>query len=201
MGTMTVMELLLAAALLTSSVMGQQQATAVTAITTTTNNAAATATPAPSVNSAANVNASNSSGNNSAAAAAAPSGRVEQAVPHFTGLRSCMPFTILVAAHQEDVSGRSNKANSGTNNSSTSTSTSSSTSSSGRPGGISITADLAVIEAVQAAIEDGILTLSLNGGFFTTNPINFIVRACVHCVVARLLLFLSCLSTCTTKHL
>lgn len=78
---------------------------------------------------------------------------MQQAVPAFTGIRSCLPFNILVAA----------------------ASTTSDTSSSSTNGSIVIQAEYNVINSTVAAIKDGILTLSLSGGFDSRQPINFTV--------------------------
>lgn len=84
---------------------------------------------------------------------------VDQVVSNFKGVRSCLPFNILIAAPQVPAGADSDSLDSLTTN-----------------GRITIVADPSVINATGVAIEDGILTLSLTGeGFFSTQPIQFMV--------------------------
>jgi hypothetical protein len=83
--------------------------------------------------------------------------RVDQVLPFFKGVRSCLPFNILIAAPQRPVEGEDNVAQVVN-------------------GRITILADRSVINATAVAVEDDVLTLSLVGdGFFSIQPINFIV--------------------------
>jgi hypothetical protein len=87
---------------------------------------------------------------------------VDQLIPHFRGVVSCLPFNILVAAPQTP---QGDNVRLSTN------------------GRITITAEPAVINATAIAVEDGILTLSVRDGFFSKQPINFTVRRA--CAVAQ----------------
>lgn len=96
--------------------------------------------------------------NSSAPATAQPQlSKVDQTLPFFKGVRSCLPFNVLIAAPQRPAGGDGNVAQ--TIN-----------------GRISIVAEPSVINATAVAVEDDVLTLSLVGeGFFSTQPIVFIV--------------------------
>jgi len=69
--------------------------------------------------------------------------RVDQVIPPFSGLRSCLPFNILLAAPDPSTSSPNAASN----------------------GRIIIDADYNVINATLARVEDGILTLSIPNGF------------------------------------
>jgi hypothetical protein len=89
-------------------------------------------------------------------------------LPHFSGIRSCLPFNILVAAPQPQPGG------SGSDNDASSATTTN--------GRLTISGDFAVLNSTAAAIQGGILTLSLTGsGFYSDQPIHLTVRACDVC--------------------
>eukprot|EP00879_Flechtneria_rotunda_P000060 GHRR01000092.1.p1 GENE.GHRR01000092.1~~GHRR01000092.1.p1 ORF type:complete len:513 (+),score=130.15 GHRR01000092.1:181-1719(+) len=82
--------------------------------------------------------------------------RVDQTVPAFNGVRSCLPFNVLIipatgAASQSATAGNTTE------------------------GRITIEADYNVINSTVATVDDGILTLSLAGGFESQQPINFTI--------------------------
>lgn len=89
-------------------------------------------------------------------------GRVDQPLPFFKGVRSCLPFNVLIAAPQQPTEDGNINVVQTTN------------------GRITIVADPSVINATAVAVEDDILTLSLVGeGFFSTQPVVFIVSCFV----------------------
>jgi hypothetical protein len=80
-------------------------------------------------------------------------------LPFFKGVRSCLPFNILVAAPLKTADGNTIETTNGR---------------------ITITADPSVINSTAVAVEDDILTLSLVGnGVFSVQPIKFIVSGYV----------------------
>uniref|UniRef100_A0A383W198 Auto-transporter adhesin head GIN domain-containing protein n=1 Tax=Tetradesmus obliquus TaxID=3088 RepID=A0A383W198_TETOB len=133
---------------------------------------ATTAAAAPEANSTAALNTTAPAASNTATAASVPTGNatdnattltlssVDQQLPPFKGLRSCLPFNILLAAAKENATAGNDTA------------ASSNSSSSGR---IIFQAEFAVINQTVAAIEDDVLTLSLAGGFESRQPINLTV--------------------------
>lgn len=114
------------------------------------NNAPPPNNAAPTMNDASNTTTSSSATSNATAAPV----RVDQTVPFFRGVRSCLPFNLLVAAPQKTGESSAMTIN----------------------GRITIIADASVINSTSVAVEDGILSLSLNGtGFFSNQVINFTV--------------------------
>lgn len=84
---------------------------------------------------------------------------VDKPLPFFKGVRSCLPFNILVAAPLKTADGNTIETTNGR---------------------ITITADPSVINSTAVAVEDDILTLSLVGnGVFSVQPIKFIVSGYV----------------------
>jgi hypothetical protein len=106
---------------------------------------------------------------NSTAVPEAPQpARVDQVLPFFKGVRSCLPFNILIAAPQRPEEGGDNVAQV-------------------INGRITILADPSVINATAVAVEDDVLTLSLVGdGFFSVQPITFIVSQTAGWLLGRL---------------
>ncbi|KAF8062699.1 hypothetical protein HT031_004028 [Scenedesmus sp. PABB004] len=88
----------------------------------------------------------------------APLVRADQAIPAFTGLRSCLPFNVLLAAAAEGGAGAADAQQ--------------------QPGGgggrLIFEGDAAALNSTRAAVEDGTLTLSLAGGFESRAPIKII---------------------------
>jgi hypothetical protein len=98
---------------------------------------------------------SNSTSNTSSAASPPSVVTVDQPLPFFKGVRSCLPFNILVAAPLQSPEGNTIETTNGR---------------------ITITADPSVINATAVTVDDDILTLSLVGnGFVSVQPIKFIV--------------------------
>jgi hypothetical protein len=120
------------------------------------------ASPEPLETTNSSTDSGGGDGNSSSMATAAPSpARVDQPLPFFKGVRSCLPFNVLIAAPQRPAEGDNTNGIQITN------------------GRITIVADPSVINATAVAVEDDILTLSLVGdGFFSTQPVVFIVSVC-----------------------
>lgn len=113
--------------------------------------------PLDTANGSSSTSSGGGGGGNSSMLAPTPA-RVDQPLPFFKGVRSCLPFNVLIAAAQRPAEGGDGNVVQITN------------------GRLTIVADPSVINATAVAVEDDILTLSLVGeGFFSTQPVVFIV--------------------------